>query len=115
MLMGSGSHWYAALELGAVGGILAVANFAAPQAVEVWRAFTSGDRPAAGAVQERLTPLNKGTVGERGVPGVKAAMDLVGLAGGPVRPPLMDLGSGERDVVAGLLRDAGVARGVAAR
>jgi 4-hydroxy-2-oxoglutarate aldolase len=115
MLMGSGSHWYAALELGAAGGILGLGNFAAPLAVEVWRAFTTGDRPAAGAVQERLTPLNKGTVGERGVPGVKAAMDLVGLVGGPVRPPLMDLGSAERDVVAALLREAGLIRGVATR
>ncbi len=115
MLMGSGSHWYAALELGAAGGILALGNFAAPLAVEVWRAFAAGDRPAAGAVQERLTPLNKGTVGERGVPGVKAAMDLVGLTGGPVRPPLLDLASGERDAVAALLRDAGVARAAALR
>jgi 4-hydroxy-2-oxoglutarate aldolase len=115
MLVGSGSHWYAALELGAAGGILAVANFAVAQAVEIWRAFAAGDRPTAGAVQERLSPLNKGTVGERGVPGVKAAMDLVGLVGGPVRPPLMDLGPGDRDAVAALLRAAGVGRGVPVR
>jgi 4-hydroxy-2-oxoglutarate aldolase len=115
MLMGSGSYWYAALELGAAGGILAVANCATALAVEVWRAFAGGDRASAGAVQERLTPLNKGTVGERGVPGVKAAMDCVGLVGGPVRPPLVDLGRAERNAVAALLRDAGVPRGAAAR
>jgi 4-hydroxy-2-oxoglutarate aldolase len=113
--MGSGSHWYAGLELGAAGGILAVANFAAPLVVAVWRGFRSGDRAAAGAVQERLTPLNKGTVGERGIPGIKAAMDLAGLVGGPVRPPLADLGPGERDAVAVLLRNAGVGRDAVAR
>jgi 4-hydroxy-2-oxoglutarate aldolase len=115
MLMGSGSHWYAGLELGAAGGILAVATFAAPLAVAVWHAFRAGDRASAGAVQERLTPLNRGTVGERGIPGVKAAMDLAGLVGGPVRPPLMDLGSAERGAVAALLKDAGVGRDAAAR
>lgn len=108
MLMGSGSALYAALELGAVGGILAVANFAAPLALEVWNAFAAGDRARAGAAQERLAPVNKGTVGDRGIPGVKAAMDLVGMAGGPVRPPLVDLPPAERERVAALLREGGV-------
>ena len=108
MLMGSGSAFYAALELGAAGGILAVANFATALALEVWERFGAGDRTRAGAAQERLTPINKGTVGERGVPGVKAAMDLVGLAGGPVRPPLADLGPADRARIATLLKEGGV-------
>jgi 4-hydroxy-2-oxoglutarate aldolase len=108
LLMGSGSAFYAALELGAAGGILAVANLAVGLALEVWNRFAAGDRTGAGAAQERLTPLNRGTVGERGVPGVKAAMDLVGLSGGPVRSPLADLGAAERDRVAAVLREAGV-------
>lgn len=108
MLMGSGSAFYAALELGAEGGILAVANFATALALEVWDGFAAGDRARAGAAQERLVPINKATVGERGAPGVKAAMDLVGLAGGPVRPPLADLGAAERERIAGLLREGGV-------
>ncbi|HET7039189.1 MAG TPA: dihydrodipicolinate synthase family protein [Gemmatimonadales bacterium] len=108
MLVGSGSVFYAALELGAAGGILAVANFATALALEVWRAFGDGDRARAGAAQERLTPVNKATVVERGVPGVKAAMDLVGRPGGPVRPPLADLGAGERERVAAVLRESGV-------
>ncbi|MDH4351717.1 MAG: dihydrodipicolinate synthase family protein, partial [Gemmatimonadota bacterium] len=39
--MGSGSHFYAALELGAAGGILAVANPATTLACEVWDAWSS--------------------------------------------------------------------------
>jgi hypothetical protein len=35
-------------------------------------------------------------------------MDLVGLAGGPVRPPLADLGPAERGRIATLLREGGV-------
>jgi 4-hydroxy-2-oxoglutarate aldolase len=108
MLMGSGSQFYAALELGAAGGVLAVANFATRLAMEVWEQFSAGTRTRAGAAQERLTPINKGTVGDRGVPAVKAAMDLVGLAGGPVRSPLTDLGAGDRQRIAALLKDGGV-------
>jgi len=97
--MGSGSLLYAALELGAVGGILAVANILPALASEVWERWELGDRAGAGAAQERLGPLHKTVVGEFGVPGVKAALDLVGRPGGPVRPPLADLGARERERV----------------
>jgi 4-hydroxy-2-oxoglutarate aldolase len=106
LLVGSGSRYYAALELGAAGGILAVACYAAPLAVAVGRAFAAGDRATAGIHQERLTPLNKGVVEQFGVPGVKAAMDAVGLLGGPVRPPLADLPEAERERVARLVRES---------
>jgi 4-hydroxy-2-oxoglutarate aldolase len=106
--MGSGVHLYAALELGAVGGILAVANPATALACSVWDAWTAGDRAAAGAAQERLAPINKLVVGELGVPGVKAALDAVGRAGGPVRPPLVDLGASDRARIAAALRAGGV-------
>ena len=107
--MGSGVHLYAALELGAVGGILAAANPATALACSVWDAWTAGDRAAAGAAQERLTPINKLVVGELGVPGVKAALDVVGRAGGPVRPPLANLGASDRDRIATTLKASGVA------
>jgi 4-hydroxy-2-oxoglutarate aldolase len=107
--MGSGVHLYAALELGAAGGILAVANPATALACSVWEAWEAGDRAASGAAQERLTPINKLVVGELGVPGVKAALDAVGRAGGPVRPPLADLGPADRDRVGAALRSGGVA------
>lgn len=112
LFVGSGSLYYAALELGAVGGILAVACYASSTAVAVRDAFARGDRGAAGAAQEVLTPLNKEIVTTLGVPGIKAAMDVAGLAGGPVRPPLMDLGERERARVAVLLNGVGLARAV---
>jgi 4-hydroxy-2-oxoglutarate aldolase len=108
LFMGSGGLYYAALETGAVGGILAAACFAAPLAIKIRDAFGRKDRATAGAVQEVLTPLNKEIVSHLGVPGVKAAMDVTGLAGGPVRPPLQDLPSRERLRLADLLRDAGL-------
>lgn len=106
MLIGSGHRYYAALELGAVGGILAVACYAAPLAVRVGQAFDAGDRAAAGAGQEVLTPLHTDIVQKFGVPGVKAAMDAAGLAGGPVRAPLADLLEADRSRVALLVTEA---------
>ena len=107
-LVGSGSQFYPALELGADGGVLAMACFAAGRCVELYRAFRADDRRAAGAAQERLTPLAREIVGELGVPGVKAAMDLVGLPGGLVRPPLAPLDARQRSRVADLLASAGL-------
>jgi 4-hydroxy-2-oxoglutarate aldolase len=65
---------------------------------------------AAGRAQERLIPLARGIVGELGVAGVKAALDLVGLAGGRVRSPLLPLRGAARERVAELLLTAGLSR-----
>lgn len=108
LFVGSGHLYYAALELGAVGGVLAAACFAVGLAVRIRDAFGGGDKAAAGAAQELLAPVNKEIVGTLGVPGVKAAVDAVGLSGGPVRAPLKDLGARDRARIAVLLTDAGV-------
>jgi 4-hydroxy-2-oxoglutarate aldolase len=107
-LVGAGTQFYPALELGADGGVLAVACFAVERCVALFRAFRADDRRAAGALQEQLNPLAREIVGELGVPGVKAAMDAVGLAGGPVRPPLAPLDDRQRRRVAELLASAGL-------
>jgi 4-hydroxy-2-oxoglutarate aldolase len=108
-LVGSGAQFYPALELGADGGVLAVACFAADRCQALYRAFRADDRRTAGAEQERLTPLAREIVGELGVAGVKAAMDLVGLPGGPPRAPLTPLDPRQRTRVAELLAAAGLA------
>jgi dihydrodipicolinate synthase/N-acetylneuraminate lyase len=41
-----------------------------------------------------------------GVPGVKAALDAVGLVGGPVRQPLLALGASQRQAVEQLMAPA---------
>jgi len=99
VLTGNGSTFKRALELGARGGILAVSLFAAALALEV---YTSRSQPA----QDRLAPLSSRIVGDMGVAGVKAALDRVGLIGGPVRSPLAPLGDAELAQVAELLRVA---------
>jgi 4-hydroxy-2-oxoglutarate aldolase len=110
VLTGSGAGLYPALEMGARGGILAVGLFAAPVSVSLCRSFASGDMAAAGRAQERLVPLARTIVGELGVAAVKAALDLVGLAGGRVRAPLLPLRGSARERVAELMRAAGLSR-----
>ena len=106
VLTGSGVGFHAALEMGARGGILAVSLFAAGLTVEVRDAFEAGDRDRAMSAQERLVPLARAIVAELGVAGVKAAIDTIGLPGGPVRSPLLPLPDEQRSRVRELLRAA---------
>jgi 4-hydroxy-2-oxoglutarate aldolase len=104
VLTGSGSSLLEALELGASGGILAVACFAVPLVREVYAALQRGDRATAARAQEALVPLAKEIVGTYGPAGVKAAMQIVGLRGGSVRMPLLDLSEADVARVRALLQ-----------
>ena len=88
VLVGSGALLYAALEEGAAGGILGVAVVATRMCCEIYDAWREGDHRRAGAMQERVAPLHKRLVAEGGVAAVKAALDRLGLHGGPSRSPL---------------------------
>jgi 4-hydroxy-2-oxoglutarate aldolase len=88
VMVGSGSLLYGALETGAVGGIVAVGLLAAAEAAEISVAHSEGRTADAGRAQERIAPVHQQIVGGMGVPGVKAALDVLGLHGGGPRPPL---------------------------
>jgi 4-hydroxy-2-oxoglutarate aldolase len=109
VLTGNASTFKRALEMGARGGILAVALFAPTLSLEIYTAITSRDPSAAATAeqaQERLLPLGGRIVAELGVAGVKAALDRVGLAGGRVRSPLIPLSVAEVAHITELLRVA---------
>jgi 4-hydroxy-2-oxoglutarate aldolase len=106
VLTGNGATFAQALQRGASGGILAVSTFVPALAFEVYEFWVRGDVNAASAGQARLGPLATEIVGGLGVPGVKAALDYVGLAGGVPRSPLLPLRGAERERVATLLRTA---------
>jgi 4-hydroxy-2-oxoglutarate aldolase len=105
-ITGSGQLWGTALQMGARGGILAVALFAPSLSQAVYDAVARKDVATADALQARLTPLAKHIVGEMGPAGVKAAMDCVGLKGGQPRSPLQPLSRADADRVRQLLREA---------
>jgi len=104
IVVGGASLLLTALELGCQGGIVGVACFHPGLCVQLLREFEQGHRDAAGALQERITPLDKEIIGKLGPAGVKAAMDAVGLYGGPVRAPLAPLSDNDRERVSALVR-----------
>jgi len=106
VLTGSGVLFCEAMIMGAHGGILAVSLFAPARSFDVWQAHQRGDHSAAISAQGPLTPLAQRIVGQMGVAGVKAALDRVGLVGGPPRAPLRPLGAPARALLEELLRAA---------
>ena len=116
VLVGSGALLYAALEVGAVGGILGVANLAPDDCARIHERFRAGDTAGAGRIQQRVGPLHNAVVGGMGVGGVKCALDLLGYRGGAPRPPLRPLPEDRRGELAEHLARAGLlAQGALAR
>jgi 4-hydroxy-2-oxoglutarate aldolase len=97
VLTGNGGTLARAVAAGVRGGVLAVALMVPALVEAVWD---------DGTLQDQLTPVAREVVGELGVPGVKAAMDEVGLHGGSVRAPLQDLGEPARERVRRILETA---------
>jgi 4-hydroxy-2-oxoglutarate aldolase len=95
-LVGSGTTIYPSLALGAVGGILAVADFLPELCVEVYESVRSRDFARAHAAQFRLLEPTAVIVGKHGVAGVKYAMERRGYYGGPARRPFLPLTAAQR-------------------
>lgn len=108
VLAGSAGFLLAALSVGAVGAVAALANIAAGSLDEMMRAHREGDVARARSIQARLVEANAAVTTRFGVPGLKAAMDLVGRYGGPPRRPLLALEEGERAALQEVLRRAGL-------
>lgn len=106
LFVGNGALLYAALELGAAGGILALGLLAPEQYGRLIDHFHADRLQEAGRLQERLAPAHKQIVGAFGARGVKAALDLMGWHGGPPRPPLRPLSTKDRDAVARVMQEA---------
>jgi 4-hydroxy-2-oxoglutarate aldolase len=87
---GNGRVFHEALQVGAAGGVLAVANCAPRPTVALHRAFTDGDQDRAQRIQQALTPLAVAVTTTHGIAGLKLAMSLAGRTGGAVRAPLLD-------------------------
>ncbi|MFH1762558.1 MAG: dihydrodipicolinate synthase family protein [Gemmatimonadota bacterium] len=103
VLVGSGALLYAALEVGAVGGIVAVANMAPGPSGELFQAFKAGRGSEAGRLQQQIGPIHNEIVGAIGVPGVKVALDLLNYRGGEPRPPIRPLAEKGRETVREIL------------
>ncbi|HEY2152940.1 MAG TPA: dihydrodipicolinate synthase family protein [Vicinamibacterales bacterium] len=92
VLAGTTTTFYAALCVGAVGGILAL-GCAVPDACRrLFDLASAGRHSEALALQRELVPLARLLGPVHGVPGLKAALNLLGYDVGLPRPPLTPVG-----------------------
>lgn len=108
VLAGSASLFLPALSVGAVGGIMALANIAPAECLAVRQYFLDGERDRARNLQLRLIPVNTAITSGWGVPALKAAMDILGLYGGPVRLPLLPLTDEMKRQLEAILSEGGI-------
>ena len=106
VLVGNGALLLPALEAGAVGGILGVANLMPGACTTIASAHAAGETGQAREVQGQVAPVHIGIIGGMGVPGVKAALDLLGYRGGVPRPPLRPLPAPLQDELEAILGGA---------
>ena len=106
VLTGNGPLFYAALSAGANGAILAVGCVAIDTVLGIMSAFASGDFLRARDLHRNLVPLARKVTTDFGIGGLKAAMEMIGLAGGTVRRPLRAPGEEAKQEIARALAEA---------
>ncbi|MEV1009954.1 4-hydroxy-tetrahydrodipicolinate synthase [Streptomyces sp. NPDC049881] len=110
----TGLAWYSGddmlnlplLSVGAVGVVSVVGHVVTPELRALIDSYTSGDVAKATEIHQKLLPVFTGMFRTQGVITTKAALDLQGLPGGPLRLPLVGLSADEtaqltRDLAAG--------------
>ena len=88
VLAGSATTLFHSLCAGCDGAILALAALVPDACVQMRTLVRAQRLDEARALQRQLMPLARSVGGSHGVPGLKAALDLMGYMGGYPRPPL---------------------------
>jgi len=108
VMVGNGGIVYPALAMGGTGAILGVACAAPRACVELYEAAKAGDHARARELQNRIAPLSYIVTAGLSVPGLKAAMEILGLAGRFPRAPLSPVSSSDKDKIAAVIRKTGL-------
>ena len=114
VLAGSAATVFAALCVGCDGAILALAQVAPDACVQLQTLVHEDKLHEARALQARLVPLARTIGGQHGVPALKAALNLLGYAGGIPRPPLRPVSEQVVDVLRSQLEALGLVERVVA-
>jgi len=96
------------LRRGGAGAILTTANIFPAACVRLYEAFREGRAADGEDLARRLTAVHAQTSGAFGVAGVKAAMELVGLAGGAPRRPYLALEPPQAAMVRRAIEESGL-------
>ena len=96
VVVGSADTLYTSLLLGAVGGVLALADCLPELCIELYRAVAADQTANARGLNRRILPASKKIVRQLGIAGLKYAMDYRGYYGGPVRGPLVPISAAQK-------------------
>jgi 4-hydroxy-2-oxoglutarate aldolase len=99
VLAGSATTLVHAFAAGCDGAIVALAGLFPAEVVRLFTLVRENKLDEARALQRELMPLARSVGSGFGVPGLKAALDLMGFAGGPPRPPLRPASSDMVDTI----------------
>lgn len=108
VLVGTAGALFGALTLGCVGGIVALANVAPRACVRICSLLKKGEIEAASKLQLKMLPVNTALTATYGVPGLKAALEMLGYYGGDPRLPLLPASEKEKSEIKTILKDAGL-------
>lgn len=108
LLAGSAATLFHALCADCDGAVLALAALAPRAVVGMQMLLEQGRVDEARVLQRRLMPLARSVGALYGVPGLKAALELMGFAAGPPRPPLRPVSPQTIDVLRAQLDALGV-------
>jgi 4-hydroxy-2-oxoglutarate aldolase len=108
LLIGTDSVFFGGLAHGSRGAILALANVAPRECVELFNAVEDEKWDVAQALANRVAPVGRAVTSRFGVPGLKAALDELGYFGGAPRPPLLPVSEKVREEIRLILQQAGL-------
>ena len=107
-LAGSATTLFQSLCAGADGAVLALAALLPDECVDLVKLVKGSRIAEARELQRKLTPIARSIGGGFGITGLKAALDLLGFAGGLPRPPLRPASKQIVETIRGQLDALGV-------
>ena len=107
VLAGNDNTFLRTLEFGGAGGILVASHIVGDRMREMWDAAQGGNLERARAIDVELRPVYAALSVTNPVP-LKAALEMLGLASGRLRLPLVPADEEQRATVKAALESAGV-------
>ncbi len=108
ILAGNDNTFCRVLEFGGAGGITVASHIVGDQMRQMWDAAQAGELERARQIDAELTPVYKGlSVTTNPIP-LKAALELLGLASGRMRLPLVPVDAEQRAAVRAALEGVGL-------
>jgi 4-hydroxy-tetrahydrodipicolinate synthase len=108
LIAGNDNNFLRVLQLGGAGGITVASHVVGEQMRQMWDAAQSGDLDRVAAIDAELTPVYEGlSVTTNPIP-IKAALEMLGLASGRMRLPLVPVDAEQRAAVKAALEGIGL-------